>query len=691
MPIQNRRLWAALIAVAFLARPLVAQDEAGQDLTAQEEAAWKAAVNKVDPSVVRIETVGGLERIGQVLFGTGPTTGLVVSEDGYVISSAFNFAQKPASILVGLPDGTRAPAQVVATDHARMLVLLKVQIADKLTPPEVVPADEIQVGQWSLAVGRTFAALASDTSKGVPLNVSKGIISATDRMHGRAVQTDAKVSPANYGGPLVDISGRVQGVLVPLSPQGNNQVAGVEWYDSGIAFAIPMEDVMQALPRLKEGQDLHPGIMGISMRQGNQFADPAVIAVVRANSPAYSAGFKTGDKIVEIDGKKIVRQMNVFEALGPHYAGDVVKVAVLRGEERIEKDLKLIDKLLAYDRPFLGVAPLRVARDEEEAAKANPGAIVRHVFADSGADNAGLKLGDRVLAVNGEPVADANSLRERVSSLHPGEKAKLDVQRGEEKLALEVQLGRMPEAIPAELPPAVNKRPPYIGERAAVGYVPIKIPEFENDAFIYVPGDYDPAAPHGLLVWLHESNGLKEEPPKEGVTIEPGTVPAKAQKLIDDWKPHCERSRVILVVPKSANPGRWDPAKEVQFVAKVIEQVKKTYNVDDRLVAAHGYQSGAAMAYSVAFDLRAVIRGVAAIDAPLPGPAPENEPVNLLAFYVTRAEKGRTPLPVLQGLIAQLRAAKFPVVEKDFGEQHRYLSETEKAELARWLDSLDSI
>ena len=60
---------------------------------------------------------------------------------------------------------------------------------------------------------------------------------------------------------------------------------------------------MKTLPRLKEGKDLHPGVMGVNIRSGNPFADPAVIAAVRPNSPAYKAGFKTGDKIAKMDGQ----------------------------------------------------------------------------------------------------------------------------------------------------------------------------------------------------------------------------------------------------------------------------------------------------------------------------------------------------------------------------------------------------
>src|SRR5689334_9559182 len=95
--------WLCLVA------PLAAQAPAAEDLEALQEKAIKAAVERVAPCLVRIETSGGAEVIGsgprgpQVRKGAGPTTGLIVSADGYVISSAFNFANKPASIFVSVP------------------------------------------------------------------------------------------------------------------------------------------------------------------------------------------------------------------------------------------------------------------------------------------------------------------------------------------------------------------------------------------------------------------------------------------------------------------------------------------------------------------------------------------------------------------------------------------------------------
>src|SRR5262249_30150629 len=181
--------------------------------------------------------------------------------DGYIISSAFNFANKPNAIIVQVPgQKERYVAKVVANDTTRFLTLLKIE-ANGLPVPEAAPKNEIQVGQTAIALGRTL-----ESQDGMP-SISVGIISALGRIWGKALQTDCKVSPGNYGGPLVDLQGRVQGVLIPASPFSEADVAGVEWYDSGIGFAIPLEYINGVLPRLREGKDLVKGVLGITTQE----------------------------------------------------------------------------------------------------------------------------------------------------------------------------------------------------------------------------------------------------------------------------------------------------------------------------------------------------------------------------------------------------------------------------------------
>src|SRR5207245_1528943 len=234
---------------------------------------------------------------------------------------------KPAAIFVAIPGRKeRLVAKVVATDQSRMVSLLKVD-ATGLAVPAATPKKEIRIGQWALALGRTWASLDSLPS------VSVGIVSALGRIYGKAIQTDAKVSPVNYGGPLVDLEGRVMGVLVPASPRGQDETAGYEWYDSGIGFAIPLEDIQAVLPRLKEGQDLKKGLMGIYLKSTDIYSVAPEIASVGVDSAAAKAGIKAGDIIIELNGQTIVRQAQILHILGEKYEGDTVTVKVKRGKE----------------------------------------------------------------------------------------------------------------------------------------------------------------------------------------------------------------------------------------------------------------------------------------------------------------------------------------------------------------------
>ena len=310
------------------------------DLETLEQQAFQAAVARVAPSAVRIETVGGKDA---AMGANGPTTGLVVDAEGYIVSSKFGFLHRPDSILVQLPDGARKPARLVATDHVRMIVLLKIDADNPLAVPEMASRKQMRVGQWTIAIGRTF--------EGKGPNLSVGVLSALERIWGKAIQSDVAASPANYGGPLVDIQGRVLGVLAPLSPQAGDIVGGLEWYDSGIAFAVPAEDIVRVLPRLKKGEDLKPGLLGIGLPPGDASTAEPVIAACQPGSAAAKAGIQAGDHVVEIEGRAITRAAEVKDALGRRYAGDAVALVVQRGDKRLPIKTTLAAELPSTAKP----------------------------------------------------------------------------------------------------------------------------------------------------------------------------------------------------------------------------------------------------------------------------------------------------------------------------------------------------
>jgi serine protease Do len=627
-----------------------------------ERLAFQAAVDRVAPSVVRIETIGGLEQVGRMLAGTGPTTGLVVSADGYIVSSAFNFANKPDSILVQLPDGARRPARLVAADHNRMLVLLKIDPPGPLPVPQWVAKGEVRVGQWAVAVGRAF-----ESSRP---NLAVGVISAVNRIWGKALQTDASISPNNYGGPLVDLGGRVFGLLVPLSPEGNSEAAGVEWYDSGIGFAIPAGDLQAAVARLKAGKDLQPGLVGIRFPTlGIQIADP-LIAGARPNSPAAKAGLKKDDRIVEIDGRKIGRAAEIREEISRRYAGDTLHVKLLRDGKPVEAQVELVDKLDPYAHPFLGILPVR---DLPAGTPASPAGVeVRYVYSQGPAAKAGLSAGDVLVSLAGQPILDAGWLRRRITDFQPGDKLQAEFRRRQQTRKATIELTALPEAVPeGPLPPARRKsdaKPPE--SRPEAGSFTMQAGTLNSQARVYVPGDYDPAAAYGLVVWLHGKGGLKED------------------ELVARWKPHCDRDRLILLAPKLPDSDHG-ALGELELIRTLVAQVRARYTIEaDRMVAA-GEEEGGSLACRAALELIGTFSGAAAIDARIGGRVVENEPDHRLAFYVLRSGKGPAERDVDEA-VASLRTMKFPVTVKDLG-QGPHPSGGELDELVRWIDTLDRI
>jgi serine protease Do len=265
----------------------------------------------------------------------GPTTGLICSADGYILTSSFNFVRDPVVITVTLADERRFVARLIARDRQARLALLKID-AEALPTPTWAEARELRSGQWALAAGYGHG--------GSEPTVSVGIVSALKRMSDQTVQTDAKISPANYGGPLLDVAGRVIGICVPMAAS-EDELAGVEWYDSGIGFAVHHEHILRRLPRMRQGDDLQRGLLGIQLDTRGlvvgtepdaadaESAPPAdgLRIVGQPLGPAADAGLEAGDVITHIDDQPTPRLVDFRRAVARKAAGDTISVTYRRG------------------------------------------------------------------------------------------------------------------------------------------------------------------------------------------------------------------------------------------------------------------------------------------------------------------------------------------------------------------------
>jgi S1-C subfamily serine protease len=337
-------LTSALLATAFVT-------VGAAETTDELGVAVRAAAAAVNPSVVRLRVIGGERTVDGEKVTSLVTTGLVVSENGEILTSQFAVQGNPEAVLIETMSGKRTSATIVATDHLRRLVLLKAKDGE-WTPATAASPETVHVGQYSVAVGRFYSGSSS--------SLSVGIVSAVNRIHGLAIQTDAKVSPVNYGGPLTDLHGKVLGVLVPLSPNGQgNANAGIEWYDSGIGFAIPLSDAMKAVERLREGNDLRPGKLGLRLTAAGLYSDRILVDEVVRGGPAQIAGLKKGDRLRKVNGTVIERMGILEEAVSSRYAGDRLVLELERSTELLTLDMTLVEEMPEFKPGWLGLMTVR--------------------------------------------------------------------------------------------------------------------------------------------------------------------------------------------------------------------------------------------------------------------------------------------------------------------------------------------
>jgi len=380
-------------AAAGLAQVVGASRPAGDAaaLYRGQQEVFRQAMARVAPTVVTIETVGGTQPPAAAMptsrpaarpapgprsmsptgspfiIADGPTTGLVYSSDGLILTSAFNFVRDPPVITVILSDGRRFVGELLARDEVRKLAMLKINATGLPTPRWVTDQAGLRVGQWALALGRGFGAVVADPKSERPgrdPSISVGIISGLNRASGLAIQTDARLSPANFGGPLIDTRGRVLGLCVPMGI-GTGQMAGVEWYDSGVGFAIPHPQIRESADALAVGHSVRRGLLGI--RVDLKVKDEVRVSGIADPSPARRAGMRVGDVIIAIDDQPVQAYPDLKRVMRARLAGEWVKVRVRRGDDQVELQL-----VLAVPEDLGRASGQQTAPDNEKPGDTDP-------------------------------------------------------------------------------------------------------------------------------------------------------------------------------------------------------------------------------------------------------------------------------------------------------------------------------
>lgn len=303
-----------------------------------EESVVIQVVEKVRPAVVNIQTRGfAPDFFGQLFPQEGAGSGVIVSQDGYVLTNN-HVIRNAAQIRVRLLDGTELEGRVVGTDPPSDLAVIKVDPKGrKLPAAELGDSHALRVGQLAIAIGNPF---------GLGSTVTVGVVSALNRsiqvpgfVIDNLIQTDAAINPGNSGGALVNSAGQVIGINTAIIPQAQ-----------GIGFAIPSSvarSVMEQLIRTGSVQRPFFGVAYVEVTQelaqayGLAADHGVLVQQVVPGSGAEAAGVRPLDIIVEMQGKRIEGAADFQREILQRRVGDVVTVTVVRGGQRLQLQVRL--------------------------------------------------------------------------------------------------------------------------------------------------------------------------------------------------------------------------------------------------------------------------------------------------------------------------------------------------------------
>ena len=264
-------------------------------------------------------------------------SGLIIGSDGFILTN-HHVVEDAKRVIVKLPsDETEYPAKVIGTDPLLDIALVKID-AKQLPAASLGDSDQLQIGEWVIAIGNPF---------GLDSTVTAGIVSAKERRIGESpyesfIQTDAKINPGNSGGPLINMRGEVIGI--------NSTIFSETGESMGIGFAIPINMIKEILPELKAKGKVTRGWIGVFLQRvtqdlaetmGLDQSRGALVTEVAKDGPAARAGIKVGDVIIEFNGKQIKGAEELPILIARATPGEEVRVRLFRDKKELTVSVQI--------------------------------------------------------------------------------------------------------------------------------------------------------------------------------------------------------------------------------------------------------------------------------------------------------------------------------------------------------------
>ncbi len=379
----------------------------------------------------------------------GMGSGFVIDEEGHILTN-HHVIEGADEIKVTFQDDKEYTAKLIGADSKTDIALIKILLKEgeekKFPFLELGNSEDLEVGEWVMAIGNPF---------GLAHTVTVGVVSAKGRNIGAGpyddfIQTDASINPGNSGGPLINIKGRVVGINTAI-------ISGNTGGNVGIGFALPINLARNILEDLKEHGSVTRGWLGVMIQKitpelansfGLEQSEGALVGDVIPNSPASKGGIERGDVIVKFNNKDVVEMEMLPKIVAGTSPGKTVPVEVVR--EGAKKIINItIEVLQDGEEKVASLADplgLQVQDITPELAQTleledSEGVLVADVQAGDAAGEAGVRRGDVISEVNRKPVKSMADYKSVTSKLKKGSTVLLLVKRGGSTIYIAVKTG----------------------------------------------------------------------------------------------------------------------------------------------------------------------------------------------------------------------------------------------------------
>ena len=369
-------------------------------------------------------------------------SGFVIDKAGYILTNR-HVVEGADKINVSLYDdkngNKRYEAKLVGKDARTDVALLKIEPKETLFPIELGDSDQVDVGEWVMAIGNPFGLGGNSVTVGVVSYKGRGLQLGVQGTTVDMIQTDAAINPGNSGGPLLNTRGQVIGINTMIITGGERQSAGV-------GFSVPINAAKEILSQLRDKGKVARGwlgikINGVSEDMAKTFkmkeAKGAVVVEVTPGSPAEKAGLQVEDVVVAADGHQVQDNGDLSRYIASKAPGVTVKLELLReGAQKMvtvtlgtfpdEPEAKAADE----QANKLGMTLRDLSPELAERLdlpRSTKGAVVMEVEAGEPAETAGLQRGDVIVGVNGSAVDGVSSFQKVIDAARADGMARLRV------------------------------------------------------------------------------------------------------------------------------------------------------------------------------------------------------------------------------------------------------------------------